>query len=133
MCVCVCARARARMYVTHIHKHRRTETFLRCQQCFTFTFVNYFAITNASSVRRSQLQTHTCLQRGGTAVLENVSPDGKELSGSAGRLLNPGKLAAWDPDLPTTRGKRTTQYIHKYNTHAQTQTCKRVTIGCDCC
>ncbi|XP_068780309.1 N-acylglucosamine 2-epimerase isoform X3 [Struthio camelus] len=37
------------------------------------------------------------LQRGDSVVLENVSPDGKELPGSMGRLLNPGHAieAGW--------------------------------------
>ncbi|CAL9703713.1 unnamed protein product [Knipowitschia caucasica] len=42
-----------------------------------------------------QIQMH--VQRGGTAVLENVSEDGEELPGCAGRLLNPGHAleAGW--------------------------------------
>ena len=37
------------------------------------------------------------IQRNGTAILENVSPDGEELPGSAGRLMNPGHAleAGW--------------------------------------
>ena len=30
------------------------------------------------------------VQRDGTRVLENVTPDGKEIQGSLGRLMNPG-------------------------------------------
>ena len=37
------------------------------------------------------------IQRNGTAILENVSPEGKEMPGSAGRLMNPGHAleAGW--------------------------------------
>jgi len=33
------------------------------------------------------------IQRNGTRVLENVTPDGKEIEGSDGRLLSPGMKA----------------------------------------
>ena len=36
----------------------------------------------------SSIKLH--IQRDGTRVLENVSPDGKQVQGSAGRLMNPG-------------------------------------------
>lgn len=37
------------------------------------------------------------IQRNGKAILENISPDGKEVGGSAGRLMNPGHAieAGW--------------------------------------
>lgn len=57
--------------------------------CFYYFFILVFLF-----VIISQSMTYVrpiLLQRNGTAILENVSPDGAELPGCQGRLQNPGK------------------------------------------
>ncbi|KAK7102998.1 N-acylglucosamine 2-epimerase-like [Littorina saxatilis] len=54
------------------------------------------------------------VQRNGTVVLENVTPDGKELPGSAGRLMTPGHAieAGWFLlQIAKTKGDKTLQTL----------------------